>query len=264
MATIRSVVVALLGAWVAACSLPVGLGEGDHASYFPMEANRLWEYRLLEVEHDRVWPVAVRSRGPRFVPELGRVVAIFDEEYPDQIVPVAFFLAEGFLHSNIGLGYAARDRMSVFPFGVQPMRLMPVPPRIGMRWTYSEEVFGAVGRLPAGFVIHWRGDIEAREAVEVPAGRFERCLRVVSIAVHRMAVREQPHEYRYTDWYAPNVGLVKSEYAAGPTSKPVTRRELLRGARSVGSPPPEGGPLPMAALAGPPAPGRSAWNGAAR
>ncbi|MGH7855911.1 MAG: hypothetical protein ACREQY_01175, partial [Candidatus Binatia bacterium] len=138
MATRRSVLAALLAAWLTGCSAPMGVLEDDPGSYFPMEANRAWEYRLREVDRDRVWPVAVRSRGPRFVPELGRVVAIFDEEYPDQIVPVAFFLAEGFLHSNIGLGYAARNRMSVFPFGAQPMRLMPVPPRIGMRWTYSE------------------------------------------------------------------------------------------------------------------------------
>ena len=35
------------------------------------------------------------------------------------------------------------------------------------------------------------------------------------------------HAYRYVDWYAPNVGLVKNEYASGTDRQVFTRMELV-------------------------------------
>src|SRR5438105_2305731 len=68
-------------ALASSCSAP-SRPRGE-SSYFPMSSRRVWEYRLSRVTEDARWPVTVRSRIPTFVPELGRVAAIFDEEYPD-------------------------------------------------------------------------------------------------------------------------------------------------------------------------------------
>jgi hypothetical protein len=225
---IRGTLVALSILASAGCGARL-IPAGSEPVYFPMEANRIWEYRLRDLGRDHAWPVSVRSRGPQFVPELGRVVAIFDEEYPDQVVPVAFFLSEGFLQSEIRLGYGLEDRMGVLPIGSQPMRVMPDPPTVGARWSYSEDVFGGSGgQLDRGFAIQWTGIVTGRETVEVPAGVFRDCLRVESTAAHRTPAGEGARQYRYVDWYGPGVGLVRSEYSFSSTGKILTRMELVR------------------------------------
>jgi len=214
----------------------------DESSYFPMSSRRVWEYQLRGFGEDGVWPVTVRSHGPSFVPELGRVATIFDEEYPDAVVPVAFFLAEGFLQSEIGLRYHLERRVERLPIAAQPMRVMPMPPRVGMRWAYSERVFRGGGRQ-LGLDIEWSGSVSRAESIDVPAGRFRDCLRVESVAVHRLPDGATLHEFRYVDWYAPNVGLVKNEYATA--ADVVTRMELVSYADS----PAELRPAPAVRLA---------------
>ena len=196
----------------------------DESSYFPMSSRRVWEYRLSRFAQAEVWPVTVRSHGPAFVPELGRVAAIFDEEYPDAVVPVAFFLAEGFLQSEIGLRYHFDSGVERLPTAAQPMRVMPMPPRVGSHWAYSERVFLGFGRQ-LGLDIEWSGSVSREESVAVPAGRFRDCLRVESIAVHRLPEGAMSREFRYVDWYAPNVGLVKNEYSS--RDEVFTRMELV-------------------------------------
>jgi hypothetical protein len=212
-------------------------GSHGDASYFPMSADRFWEYQL-RLQNGDVWPVIVHSRGPRFVPELGRVAAIFDEDYPDQRLPVAFFLAEGFLQSEIGLRYRLERGVELMPIGIQPMRVMPMPPRVGMRWAYFEQVFGSSDGV--GFDIRWSGSVSREESIAVPAGVFRDCLRIESVAVHRMPKDDHPHEFRYVDWYAPNIGLVKNEYISGSGQDAVTHMELVR--YRHGEPPPVGDP----------------------
>jgi len=216
-------VVSLLAA--VACG-PFRFAPRDDASYFPMSADRVWEYHFRHLESGDVWPVIVRSRGPTFVPELGRIAAIFDEDYPDQTVPVAFFLAEGFLQSEIGLRYRVEHGVELMPIGIQPMRVMPMPPRVGMRWAYLEQVFGTSAD-GATLNIRWSGSVSREESVLVPAGVFRDCLRIESIAVHRLPMEAHAREYRYVDWYAPNVGLVKNEYASASDRRVFTRMELV-------------------------------------
>lgn len=224
--TFKSALAGLAAVAALSCALRPTPGRIDPV-YFPMEADRIWEYRLHEIVRQRVWPISVRSRGLRFVPELRQVAAIFDEEYPDQTVPVAFFLSGGFLQSDIGLGYRGNERTSLLPIGSEPMRLMPVPPAVGMRWTYSEEVFSGSGRLDPGLAIDWTGVVHGEESLEVPAGTFRGCLRVESVAAHRVPKGLESREHRYVDWYAPGVGLVKSEYSSGKNEPTVTRMELV-------------------------------------
>src|SRR2546423_15639280 len=124
-------VTAILALFAATACGPLRTGAHSDSSYFPMSADRLWEYHL-RLQNGDVWPVVVHSRGPRFVPELGRVAAIFDEDYPDQRVPVAFFLSEGFLQSEIGLRYRLERGVGLMPIRNPPMRGIARAPRVGV------------------------------------------------------------------------------------------------------------------------------------
>jgi hypothetical protein len=162
-----------------------------------------------------------------FVPDLAGPAVIFDEQYPDQTAPVAYFLSDGFLQSEIGLSYRAQGGVEQAPIGIQPMRVMPMPPRAGMSWSYDEQVF-ALGTHGAGVAIRWSGSVTREQSVSVPAGVFLDCLRIESTAVHRIPVDDHVREYRYVDWYARDVGLVKYEYSSGAGGAVSTRLELVR------------------------------------
>jgi hypothetical protein len=200
--------------------------SGGVSPYFPMSPDQRWEYRVQHLPTDRTWPVVVQSREPQFVPSLARPAVIFDEEYPDQTTPVGYFLSDGFLQSEIGLSYRAEGNLERMPIGVQPMRVMPMPPRAGTKWSYGEQVFARTPYI-AGVEIHWSGSVSGEESVTVPAGVFRDCLRVESVAVHRGPVDGAGRVYRYVDWYAPNIGLVKSEYSTGLKGEISTRMELV-------------------------------------
>ena len=69
-----------------------------------------------------------------------------------------------------------------------------------------------------------------REAVHVRAGVFRECLRVDSESVlDSPSARASAQEiaFHYVDWYAPGVGLVKSEVRAPERARPITTLELV-------------------------------------
>jgi hypothetical protein len=213
-------------ALIAAGCRPVSCGPAGASPYFPMSPDQRWEYRVHHLPTDRTWPVVVQSRGPQFVPSLARPAVIFDETYPDQTTPVGYFLSDGFLQSEIGLSYRAEGNLERMPIGIQPMRVMPMPPRAGATWSYGEQVF-ATTPSTAGVEIRWSGSVSSEALVAVPAGAFRDCLRVESVAVHHGPVGGARRLYRYVDWYAPNIGLIKSEYSTGSSGEISTRMELV-------------------------------------
>ena len=49
--------------------------------------------------------------------------------------------------------------------------------------------------------------VEALEKITTPAGTFD-CMKITSVCFTKMLIKS---ETEMTDWYAPNVGLVRSE-----------------------------------------------------
>jgi hypothetical protein len=73
--------------------------------------------------------------------------------------------------------------------------------------------------------------LEADEVV-VPAGRFTDCIRIETEALYESAMGVDQKRY-FLDWYAPDVGLVKTlVLSGGPYGREITRIELLRFAKS--------------------------------
>ncbi|MGH7914629.1 MAG: TapB family protein, partial [Candidatus Binataceae bacterium] len=66
--------------------------------------------------------------------------------------------------------------------------------------------------------------------IETPAGHFNNCIRIETEATYQggMYARKKQH-LTYLDWYAPNVGLIKTvTLEGGPTGPEMDRVELLR------------------------------------
>ncbi len=73
--------------------------------------------------------------------------------------------------------------------------------------------------------------VETKE-IETPAGRFNNCIRIETQAKYEggmYARKKQQLQLTYLDWYAPNVGLIKTvALEGGPTGPEMDRVELLR------------------------------------
>jgi hypothetical protein len=70
------------------------------------------------------------------------------------------------------------------------------------------------------------------DLVVVPAGRFSECIRVETKASYRSLAESGDKRY-FTDWYAPDVGLVKTLVSSSGSDGPeIARIELLRFTKS--------------------------------
>jgi len=70
------------------------------------------------------------------------------------------------------------------------------------------------------------------EPVVVPAGRFSECIRIETEAAYQSAAGSGNKRY-FTDWYAPDVGLVKTlVLSGGQDGREMARVELLRFTKS--------------------------------
>jgi len=105
-----------------------------------------------------------------------------------------------------------------------PRLLMP-----GLTWSNSLFPFGSPST--AFWVVQKHRTFLDPDEVAVPAGRFSGCIRIETDAVYRHNSREHD-QFRYLDWYAPNVGLVrtlflmKSGFFGSETE--IARLELLK------------------------------------
>jgi hypothetical protein len=108
-------------------------------------------------------------------------------------------------------------------------KVLPADPTELRQWESDFDIF----RTEPGSSYHARmvSVVQpTREAVRVRAGVFRDCLRVESESVlDSRSARSTNKEiaFRYVDWYAPGVGLVKSEVHAVERASPITSLELI-------------------------------------
>lgn len=101
-----------------------------------------------------------------------------------------------------------------------PRLILPLPPRVGATWSSHSQPYALRRIHPyedsltrgVGFDMTYQL-VADDDTVEVPAGRFEHCLRVegsAQLSIYSDARRGyQEIPIRTTEWYAPGVGLVK-------------------------------------------------------
>lgn len=216
--------------WFAIAALALTACSGTPSpEYFPLEPGLRWEYAVHErnkvtdkIEHLRIRNLPPLTRGGQ---RYTRRLASDGNEY--------WLMATDTAVQRAGVRTAIdfEPRMDA-----APRTVLLLPPALKQWWMFETRPY-ILERLEPFRERFSKDDskrIELRmqvaaldDVVEVPAGRFEKCLRLQGegllhvLADARIGASEVP--ITHTEWYAPGMGLVKLE-----------RREVLDTEQVVG------------------------------
>ena len=185
--------------------------------YFPLEQGRYWEYRLKVsvLGHDAVQKQVYKIQGDGKLD--GKSVVI--REYPGG--GHGYFRTTGDGVERVASAGLLSDGLKRDP----PDRyVLKMPYRAGTQWKSTSRLSLIESRtfepsdriIPLHIPVHMRYAIEANDdKVSVPAGDFTHCLRVHGTGFLTILVDRGYHradiQVDEIDWYAPGVGLVKSQ-----------------------------------------------------
>ncbi len=214
--------------------------------FFPLHADDSWVYEVLRPVRNERTRMTVRVRDERYIPSLGRRCRLVDETYaiegllgslsgretPPRVEmhPVAYYRKDGFLYRSMSFDYRGQELLDT-GIGSVDERFLPDGLGHGIAWESSTTAYDLGGGIDFGVgQTHWTAS--TAESVDVPAGRFGGCVRVDTVALHgshrRDKGQELPVVLYYTDWYAPDVGLVRSQQSDQPGGgTPAVLIELL-------------------------------------
>lgn len=192
-----------------------GCGGASGPSYFPLEPGLRWEYEVHEKNpaSDDTYPLEIRNLKPREHDgqRYARRRGSDGNEY--------WLSVDDKLLSRVGV----RTAIDFAPrMDDKPRTVMQLPPAAGQWWEVESRPYILERVEP--FRERFSQDESKRialhmkvaaldETVEVPAGKFEKCLKLQGtgllnvLADARIGASEVP--VTHTEWYAPGVGLVK-------------------------------------------------------
>jgi hypothetical protein len=212
-------------------------GPSGRAEFFPLHDEDTWVYGVEQPLRNVHTRMTVRVRGQRYITTLGQRCRVVDETYggpdaamaatqgesPDREVhPVAYCLKDGFLYRALSLEYRGKEVQEI-GLGSGEERFLPEGLRNDLVWDSVTTAYELGGGTGYDVHQHHRAVPEPR-VIEVPAGRFTGCVRVETVAVHggRHEGKSEPNPIvlYYNDWYAPNVGLVRTVQSDRPGEGP--------------------------------------------
>ena len=221
----------------AAKSEAVKLGEPAPVDrYFPLTKRSRWTYRVQELRKNFDYVNRVRVFGPKFFESLNKDVVEVEESYSstgngvfllEEQEPIVYFREGGYLNRV----FLTQQGGKLVPAsGSGDSRFLPETIVPGSSWDSDSQAFRVGTDL--GFKVAHRHSISIDpKAVTVPAGTFEDCLRIDTFSTHGPGSGREPNEeltFYYSDWYAPGVGLVRTQqWDDAEHSKERTRIELL-------------------------------------
>lgn len=198
----------------AACVLLAACSDKPQPNYFPLNEGYRWQYRINESNPlvNRRLPLSMENLGSRMRDGVRYWLRRSSEgnEYWLRID------GEGVQRSG------SRSWLGGLPALEEAQTVLPSSLTIGAEWNAQTRPYILERAIPfrERFTQDDSKNIELRmrlasddEVVEVPAGRFEHCLRVEGqgrlfvLADARIGASEVP--ITHTEWYAPGVGLVK-------------------------------------------------------
>jgi len=206
-------------------------------NFFPLHVDDTWVYevtRPLRNEHTRM---TMRVRGERYLSTLGRRCRLVDETYSaedaafgvpaapsgkPEIYPVAYCRMDGFLYRALSLEYHGGEVREI-GLGSKEERFLPVAFGTSLAWESVTTAYDLGGGNGYGVQqTHWV--VPDSGLVEVPAGRFTGCVHVETVALHAGrhagANEGEPIVLYYSDWYAPDVGLIRTLQSNRPDGGP--------------------------------------------
>jgi hypothetical protein len=200
----------------AGCSLATLRPRVAERDFFPLTPNSRWEYAVSRHAGTEKFRFVATVRRDDFHTTDGRACAIVDEQYgaePERF-PVIYCTESGFLHRIMSLEYRG-ETLEDNGLRSGELKFLPTDLRHADAWEGLTNAY----HLPdgSGFEVQQLHHVRPEpERVVVPAGVFPRCVRVETTAIHSAVdvggARTGPRViYYYSDWYAPGVGLVKTE-----------------------------------------------------
>jgi hypothetical protein len=195
-------------------------------SFFPLRPGLTWTYRVMDKGQKTAETFTDRTLGGQerisTANASGGVVSESSGSDSATDLTILYRVEDGYVTRSLGLG-DGRHIMSQ-ERGFLPRLLQP-----DLNWSNS---LSPVGDFVEGFHItqtHWTS-LETR-IVQVPAGHYSNCIRIETEAVYEddSANNAGTRRLRYLDWYAPNVGLIKTVVSeTGFFGTEIGRVELLK------------------------------------
>ncbi len=206
--------------------------------FFPLRPGTFWVYEVRDASGS-VALERVLVRGPFYlktfetsgvmVEESGGIGGEFDLDVSWH--PVVYYRRGGFLYKFDGVDYVDEELREV-SLGQGEEKVLPADPTEHPEWESDFQIF-QMGRTDGYGARMISIANPAGEPVRTRAGTFHGCLRVDSESVlasrSRLRREKPPPEvtFRYIDWYAPGVGLVRSEVHSIEPDRPVSTVELV-------------------------------------
>ena len=230
---------ALLGAIAVSCVLLAPLAGcksnnlGNGIDYFPLTPNSSWTYQIVAKSQGTQYQITDRVVGIKYVPALKLTGSVVDESYSiarGGTRPLVYYAKGGFIARLSALDYDQKTITAPSWGRSEEAQFLPLKLTPDLNWT---NVIFPYGHLSGSFNINQshRTFAEARE-IETPAGRFRNCIRIETQATYEggmYAQKKQHLRLTYLDWYAPNVGLIKTvSLEGGPDGPEMDRVELVR------------------------------------
>jgi len=223
-----------------ACQRPAS--RHDQPDFFPLYAEATWVYEIARPTDNARTRMTVRVRGERYIRPLGRQCRLVEESYSvptatrldegatdTEMYPVAYCNKDGFLSRTMSLEYRGSEVQDA-GLGSGEERFLPLGLNGGLTWESITTAYDLGDGNGYGVRQRHRA-IRDPGVVEVPAGRFRGCVRVDTVAFqggrHNGRDDGDPLVLYYSDWYAPNVGLVRTVHSNRLDSAPAARIELL-------------------------------------
>jgi hypothetical protein len=193
-------------------------------SFFPLTPNAVWSYRINSKSQRTTYVITDKVLGLKYVPSLNVTGQVVEEYYNldrGGSRPIVYVSKGGYLTRLSGLEYS-KDEISAPAWGrSEEGNFMPAMITPDVSWKSTIFPFG---HMEGAFDIKQshRTIFETQDVV-VPAGRYAGCVRIDTIAIYEggsFAKSKKSNKLLYQDWYAPSVGLVKTEVHEGDERGP--------------------------------------------
>jgi len=207
------------------CQRGAPFDPASAASFFPLNPGSTWTYRVIDEELKTSQVFTDRAIGQEqsdSAMDGNRVVAESSAGESGRNLTILYKIEDGYVTRLIPFGDGSQTLSKEQEF--VPRLLKP-----GLTWSNSVLPFGS---LPEGFQLMQthRTSLE-NGAIQVPAGNFANCIRIETETLYKgnsSAKAVSPRRLKYVDWYAPNVGLIKTQVSeTGFFGSEVARVELL-------------------------------------
>jgi hypothetical protein len=207
-------------------------------TFFPLAPSSVWTYRIDSKSQHQTYVVTDKVVGMKYVPSLNVTGEVVEEYYNMDrggSRPIVYVVKDGFLSRLSGMEFGQDDIQTPVWGRSEDREFLPSRMAPNVRWNSTMFPFG---HLPDSFDIR-QSHVTAFENddVVVPAGRYSGCIRIDTRATYeggQYAKAKKPANLLYRDWYASNVGLVKTEVMEGEDGS--QRMELVELVKYIRAP----------------------------